>query len=263
MTIERRTLPPEAAAGDHARMQTAISSRRRPVELICELESALSPAVAVSRSRAALAAAGAGGAETLRLFRVTSCVAFGPKDEHEPGYARALEVTGEAGFEAVARVEGGRAIAANGATLAIAWTIPGADGRARIRPRFSLLAALLAEALRALGVDARTGTVRGEYCPGDFSVNARDVVKLAGLGQRVTVEATHLGAFIVVDGASELRAVLTGVYQALRLDWEPASLGSLAGELGHPVGIEDVGRSVIEVCARHMELAPIAARGAP
>ncbi len=217
--------------------------------------------MAVARSRATLAAVGAGGPETLRLFRVAPCVAFGPQDEHQPGYARALEVARAAGYEAVARVEGGRAIAAHTATLAIAWTIPGADGRARIRPRFSQLAALLAEALRESGVDAGVGAVPGEYCPGDFSVNARDVVKLVGLGQRVTGGATHLGAFVVVDGASELRRVLAVVYDALDVAWAPASLGSVASELGHPVQVDDVARRVIDVFARHVELRPVAAVG--
>ena len=167
-------------------------SSRRSIDVTCEVATPLAPAAAVARSRAALGDAGAGGRETLRLFRVTPCVAFGPKDERAAGYARALEVASAAGYEGVARLEGGRAIAANESTLEIAWTIPGGDGRARIRPRFSQLAALLAEALRDLGVDARVGAVRGEYCPGDFSVNARDAVKLIGLGQRVTaVAAAH------------------------------------------------------------------------
>ena len=43
----------------------------------------------------------------------------------------------------------------------------------RTYERFEEVAGLIADALRALGVDARVGEVPGEYCPGAYSVNAR------------------------------------------------------------------------------------------
>lgn len=231
----------------------------RPVRLLRQIDAPVPGARVVAESRALLAEAASGGPETLRLFRVEPCVAFGPADERAVGYAHALEIARVEGFEAVPRVEGGRAIAADAGTLGLAWTIPGDDARARIRPRFSFLAAVLAEALRTLDIDARVGPVRGEYCAGDFSVNARDAVKLAGLGQRVTARGAHLGASIVVDGASRLCGVLTGVYGALDLDWEPASLGSVTSEAGGGVDVQTVASAVIEALGRHIDLRPASA----
>lgn len=249
-----------AQAGDHAHM-TGAPPHTRPVRLLTQLDVPVGGARVVAESRALLEAAARGEPETLRLYRVEPCVAFGPADERSPGYERALAISRDAGFEDVGRVEGGRAIAADPGTLGLAWTIPGDDARARIRPRFSFLAAVLAEALRTLEVDARVGAVRGEYCAGDFSVNARDQVKLAGLGQRVTARGAHIGASIVVDGATRLRGVLTGVYDALGLDWEPASMGSVATEVGG-LDVDTVARAVIEVLGRHLDLQPATAQQA-
>ena len=220
-----------------------MSTTPRRIALRSETASIARPAEVVEVSRALLSGARAGEPEVVRLFRVSECVAFGPKDVRAPGYAHALECARDAGFEAVPRVEGGRAIAAGPSTLGIAWTIPGGDGRARIRPRFSMLASIVADALRALGIDAEVGPVAGEYCPGDFSVGVAGRVKLAGLGQRVTAAGVHLGAFVVVDDADRLREVLTSVNAALEIPWVPASLGSVA-ELASGVTVEDVARAV-------------------
>jgi lipoate-protein ligase A len=237
----------------------AAAGRPRPVELRVDL-ALTDPAAVVAESRTLLAAtAGAEQArELVRLFRVRDCVAFGPQDERAQGHARALEAARAAGFAAVPRVEGGRAVAAGPGVLGIAWTIADREARARIRPRFSLLAAVIAEALRAQGVDAAVGPVAGEYCPGDFSVGAGGRVKLAGLGQRVTASGAHLGAFVVIEEAARLRAVLGDVYGALGIAWQPASLGCVRDLRGES-GVEDVARALVGALGRHVELLPAAA----
>ena len=52
-----------------------------------------------------------------------------------------------------------------------------------VRERFASATALLVESLAALGIAARVGALPGEYCAGDWSVNAAGV-KLAGTAQR-------------------------------------------------------------------------------
>ena len=94
------------------------------------------------------------------------------------------------------------------------------------------MARTIAEALASLGVDARVGEVPGEYCPGEYSVNARGEAKIAGIGQRVITAGAHVGGVIVVRGAGRIREVLVPVYDALELDWEPETTGSVATELG-------------------------------
>ena len=86
-------------------------------------------------------------------------------------------------------------------------------------------------ALRTLGVDARVGEVPREYCPGDYSVNARGQTKLAGIGQRLISGAWHIGGVIVVDGGDRVRDILVPVYEALGLDWDPATSGAVADEV--------------------------------
>ena len=78
--------------------------------------------------------------------------------------------------------------------------------------------------------DARVGEVEGEYCPGEFSVNARGRVKLIGAAQRIIRGAWLLSSVVVVDGAETLRAVLEDVYAALGLEWDPGTVGAVAEE---------------------------------
>jgi octanoyl-[GcvH]:protein N-octanoyltransferase len=87
-------------------------------------------------------------------------------------------------------------------------------------------------ALRRLGVDARIGEVPGEYCPGEYSVNARGERKLMGVGQRVIRGAAHVGGVIVVRDSDRVRDVLEPVYGAMDVAWNPATTGSVEDELG-------------------------------
>ncbi len=105
---------------------------------------------------------------------------------------------------------------------------------AEVDARFAAEAESQAQALRGLGIDARVGEVPGEYCPGRFSVNARGQTKLIGAAQRIISGAWLFSTVVVVGGAARVRAVLEEVYAALALDWDPASVGSIADEVGAP-----------------------------
>jgi lipoate-protein ligase A len=99
-----------------------------------------------------------------------------------------------------------------------------------IQERFERDAERQAEAIRALGVDARVGEVPGEYCPGPFTVNARGERKLLGSAQRIVRGGWLLSTVVVVDGAARLRAVLDDVYGALGLEWSRDTVGAIADE---------------------------------
>src|SRR5207248_660890 len=111
--------------------------------------------------------------DLLRLHRPAAIVAFGPKDRHEPGFARAVAAAREQGFGAIERLAGGRAAVFHEGTLAFSWVTRDPDPRPGIRRRFDDVAAVMVEAFVALGVDARVGEIPGEYCPGEHSVSAR------------------------------------------------------------------------------------------
>ena len=167
----------------------------------------------------------------IRVYRPASTLAFGRRDSFLPGFARAAAAAADAGFAPVIRSAGGRAAAYHEQCLVIDEIVPARDAMADVDTRFAAEAESQAQALRGLGIDARVGEVPGEYCPGRFSVNARGQTKLIGAAQRIISGAWLFSTVVVVDGAAPVRAVLEDVYAALELDWDPASVGSVADEL--------------------------------
>jgi octanoyl-[GcvH]:protein N-octanoyltransferase len=176
-------------------------------------------------------------APAIRLNRTPPILAFGKLDRLRPGYRRAVAIAREAGYVPVERIAGGRAAVFHEGTISFSHAIRAGGGSgsyAGTRERFVAMAATIAAAGSALGADARVGEVPGEYCPGEFSVNAAARVKLAGIGQRVIVGGAHVGAVIVVRGAGRINEVLEPVYEALGLDFDPDATGSIASVLGEP-----------------------------
>ena len=186
----------------------------------------------------------------MRVYRPWPTVAFGRRDSFLPGFAHAAAAAHRHGFTPAIRSAGGRAAAYHDECLVIEEIIAADDANSGIQERFAAEAERQAAALRGLGVDARVGEVPGEYCPGEFSVNARGQAKLVGAAQRTISGAWLFSSVVVVDGSAPLRAVLEDVYAALGLDWNPATTGSIADER--------VGVTVGEV--RDALLAPLAAR---
>ena len=191
--------------------------------------------------------------ETLRLHRPAAVVAFGPRDRVATGFGPAVTAARALGFGAIERLAGGRAAVFHQGTLAFSWAIPDPSPRQGIRPRFEEIAGIMAEAFRSLGVDARVGEVPGEYCPGEHSVNARGKAKLMGVGQRVVADAAHVGGVVVVTGAERIREVLIPVYEALQLDWDPATVGSLEDEVPGTTW-EEAEAAILEAFASRYEL---------
>jgi octanoyl-[GcvH]:protein N-octanoyltransferase len=168
---------------------------------------------------------------TFRVHRPPRILAFSKQDAAGPGFRGAVEAARGAGFEPVIRLAGGRAAVYHEGTLALSWAVPDSRPSARTEQRFRELADLLARSIGELGVDARVGEVPGEYCPGAWSVNARGATKIAGTGQRLIAGAAHRGAVIVVGDTAEVRDPLIPVYEALGLDWDPATTGSIEDEV--------------------------------
>jgi len=188
----------------------------------------------------------------LRSYRPRPTVAFGRRDSFLPGFPGAVEAARGRGYTPVVRGAGGRAAAYDEGCLVFDEIRPASDSMAQIQARFSDEAERQACALRTLGVDARVGEVPGEYCPGQFSVNARGETKLIGAAQRIVRGAWLLSTVVVVAPAGSMRGVLEDVYSELGLEWDPATFGSVAAEVPG-IGVEDVRSAIL---AQYAALSP-------
>jgi octanoyl-[GcvH]:protein N-octanoyltransferase len=210
------------------------------------------PALGTAVSRAILLRVAAGELPpTIRLHRPGAVLAFGRQDVASPGYRSAVEAARAAGFEATERLAGGRAAVFHPGTLAFSHAVGDRTAMLRTEARFEAMAGIVADALARLGVDARVGDVPGEYCPGEWSVNARGQTKLAGIGQRLIAGGAHLGGVLVVKDAGRVRDVLIPVYRALGLEWDPATVGSIEDEV-EGVGLDEAEDAMLaELSARY------------
>jgi lipoate-protein ligase A len=171
---------------------------------------------------------------TARMHRTGRSLAFGRIDRLSPGYPRALEIAREHGYEPVERMAGGRAAVFHEGTIAFSKATKEAALRSGLQDRFDEMTAIVAGALERLGIEAQIGEVPGEYCPGESSVSWAGKKKLVGIGQRVIAGGAHVGGVLVFRGADEIRDVLIPVYDALGLDWNPETAGSIEEVLGAP-----------------------------
>ncbi|HSD25114.1 MAG TPA: hypothetical protein VLB79_12390 [Solirubrobacterales bacterium] len=191
---------------------------------------------------------------TIRIHRPGNEVAFGRQDISSPAYQAAAAAAREAGFAAVERLAGGRAAVFHTGTIAIARAYADPQPPKRTYARFEEMAELIADSLRGLGVDAGVGEVPGEYCPGAYSVNARGATKLAGIGQRMIRGGAHLGGVVVGSEGGEVARVLEPVYDALELDFDPATSGSVSEELGREVDPGELEEALIDELGKRYEL---------
>lgn len=193
--------------------------------------------------------------DTLRVHVPPRVVAFGRRDVKAAGYPAAVAATRAAGFSPVERLAGGRAAVFTEGTIAFAWAQAIPDPRLAIRERFELIAAVIQDALVSLGVDAHIGEVAGEYCPGEYSVNAGGTLKIAGVGQRLVRGAAHVGGVIVVHDSQLVKAALEPVYRALDLAWDVGTAGAI-DDVVPDITIEATTRAFLEQFSRRYELEP-------
>ncbi len=172
-----------------------------------------------------VAARGTGG--WLRLYRPRPTVGFSRRDSLSPGFGRAVEAASSRGFTPVLRAPGGRAAAYHEDAVCIDLVVADPDPREGASRRFAELAALIVEALATVGVEATTGELPLEYCPGRYSVHAGGM-KLAGAAQRVVRGGWYLGAVVLVDCSDAVRGVIGPVYDALGLPCDLRTVGAVA-----------------------------------
>jgi lipoate-protein ligase A len=189
---------------------------------------------------------------TARVFRPGATMAFGRLDVLSDGYAAARAAAVEHGFTPLMRLGGGHAAGYDAGSVLVELIRPVATIAEGIPERFAAVTALLVEALAALGISARVGELAGEYCAGEWSVNAAGV-KLAGTAQRSIKGASLVTAMVIVQGSAALRAALVDVYSALEIDWRPATAGG-AADVVPSLTAADVERTLIATLAAHERL---------
>jgi lipoate-protein ligase A len=186
-----------------------------------------------------------GGPETLRIYRPRPTLGFSGRDAASPGIAKAVTAARSMGFDPVRRGPGGRAAAYHRGALCLDHVGGDDPGPQQIRSRFLGFGELLTGVLQRVGVNAELGPVPGEYCPGEFSVNDGHGHKLVGTAQRLVRGGWLFGTVILVTDPEPVRQVLTNVYAALGLDWEPGTVGAVETTVpGVTVG--DIKSAVLE-----------------
>lgn len=171
------------------------------------------------------------GEAAFRAWTPHRQVAFGRRDAHESGYERAKAAAADRGYPSVERSVGGRAVAYTGRTVAFAHAMPLDDARRGLDDRYEAAVDRVLAALSELGVGGEEGEPAESFCPGAHSVQCvgpDGPGKVAGVAQRVTSGGALVSGCLLVDERAELRDVLTAVYDALSVPFDPGSVGTVA-----------------------------------
>ncbi|MDI6100375.1 hypothetical protein QLQ12_17345 [Actinoplanes sp. NEAU-A12] len=164
--------------------------------------------------------------DILRIYSPEPTAAFSRRDTLRPGHERAAAAVRRFGFVPVVRPQGGSLAAYHRGSVVVDHVHRAEQRSPDPVERFQRFAALHAELLSRLGADARIGPVPGEYCPGEYSINAGGM-KIVGSAQRVTRDGWLFSTVIQVTGAARLREALTAAYRELGYDFESATVGAL------------------------------------
>lgn len=195
----------------------------------------------------------------LRIYRPQRTVAFGQRDRKVDGFEAAQRACRRNGFEPVVRRAGGRAAAYHQGSLVIDHIEPDPDPIRESRARFSAFAELYADALYAAGVDSEIGPIPYEYCYGEHSVHGvkpgePDVrVKLIGTAQRQIATGWLFSSSVIVEDGAAIRKVLTEVYEAMGLEWDPLSAGAVT-DLQPRLRVESIEAAILDLYAQFWDL---------
>jgi len=165
---------------------------------------------------------------TLQVGMPHEVVAFGKHDALAPGFARAVDIAREQGFDPTVRIAGGRAVVFHPGTVRFAWTVPGDAPAQAMHARFETLAQAVVAALSGFDIESEIGELHDEYCAGRYSVHLTDGGKIMGVGQRLARHAAQVGGMIVIDNPQRINAVLEPVYRELEIPFDPAMTGALS-----------------------------------
>ncbi|MBS1907675.1 MAG: lipoate--protein ligase family protein [Actinobacteria bacterium] len=188
-------------------------------------------------------ASGDGSERLLRLYPPAPTLALTRRESLMPGYDIAVAAAERLGFTPAIRPTGGRA-AAYDETCLVFDLVEREESHADPTALFAQAGGTIVDVLRGLGVDARLGEVPGEYCPGEYSINARGAVKLVGTSQRGVRGARLLSGMLAFGPVDRFVSVLTEANAALGLAWDPQTFGSLLTE-APSVAREDVAEALV------------------
>lgn len=211
--------------------------------------SATSPEEDMERVRRDLFAVNDGSPGSLRIFRPRPTAAFAPRDTTLSEYRWALEVLRDMGFAPVERRAGGQLAVYDETALVIDLVAPHPEPRLDVLERFRVFSGAIAGALRSFSIDARVGSVSGEYCPGDYSVNGEGRLKLAGVAQRIGRRGYHLGAVVAIERSASVMDAVAKAYRIYGFDFDPRSFGAVA-DLTGSVSFGDVRTALLKKVAR-------------
>ncbi len=213
-----------------------------------------------------LLSAAAEGIPSVRVWAPPRQVAFGRRDTREETYGAAARAARNAGFVPLERDVGGRAVAYTGDTLAFAAAMPtdiaaADDG---IEGRYNRTTETVVSVLDGLGSSVSVGEPAASFCPGDHSIRVEDGGKLSGIAQRVTADAVVVAGCLIVTpaDAAAIRSVLSPVYGALSVPFDPASVGSVA-DGGGSADTERVARALEASLVRLLVDEPVRNDGRP
>ena len=185
------------------------------------------------------------GDEVLRVYSPDPTAAFTRRDSRSPGYDAAGALARASGFAPVVRPQGGRVAAYHRGSVVVDHVLRTDRPHDGLVDRFRRFAELHAGVLGRLGVDARIGELPGEYCPGEFSVNAGGLHKIAGSAQRVTRDGWAFSTVVQVSGSARLREVMDRVHDALGHPYDGATVGAVEDHVPG-ITVEDVTAALLE-----------------
>ncbi|MEY2955015.1 MAG: hypothetical protein RL530_616 [Actinomycetota bacterium] len=165
----------------------------------------------------------------VRIYRPAPTVAFSGRERRLPGFRAAVGESLAFSFEPVIRSAGGRMVALDPDWIVMDIITPEPDRRDN-RQVYLEHGQALVEVLNELGVQAALGPVPLEYCPGDYSINARGQVKIVGTAQRVRRGVRLFSISIPHSISVNVREMFTRANELLDLEWNPSTLGSIQAE---------------------------------
>jgi octanoyl-[GcvH]:protein N-octanoyltransferase len=163
----------------------------------------------------------------LRVFRPGPTAAFGRLDALVPGFEHACARAREHGFTPLVRSVGGHAALFDESCIVLERVSREDDATSGLSARFEDQSLRVRAALASLGLDARTGALRGEYCAGAHSINVGGRFKVAGIAQRIISRGAATSAVVVAGGGPRLRAAIEAVYAALAIPVDASVAGAL------------------------------------
>lgn len=191
------------------------------------------------------------GEAILRIYQPRPTAAFSPRDTTHPAYQAVSEHLLALGFTPVERGAGGLLAIYDPSALVIDLISPHPEPREHTRDRFRHFAEFVTDAFARLGIDAHVGAVPGEYCPGDYSINAGGRIKLAGLAQRVVKHGYHMGAVLSIAHSPAARDAVADAYRMFGLAFDPATFGA-ATELLPGAAAPDIRNAIARAIAGNL-----------